>query len=233
MKSSHWYLAPAWPAAIPIFRLMTPTILVFGIINPLFWVMASMGLQKRSLYVGLVLAPLVVAAYLLGVRYGPNGVALSYSTVMVLWLFPHVAWCLYGTPISIADLAKADSRALRGRYRGSGMCVRAVASDRSVTSRSGAACDRRRHDGRRLWMDTALCGGLSIALWKRHCGPGTAFQPRSLTNPCVPLAVGSATEWRPRDATGGTRACGRRNSPTFGGSKLGRVADAGAAGTAC
>ena len=102
-------LGPAWPAAVPIFRLMTPTILVFGIINPLFWVMASMGLQKRSLYVGLVLAPLVVAAYSVGARYGPNGVAFSYSTVMVLWLVPHVAWCLYGTPISVADLARATA----------------------------------------------------------------------------------------------------------------------------
>ena len=100
-------LGPEWPEAVPIFRLMTPTILVFGIINPLFWVMTSLGLQKRSLYVGLVLAPLVVAAYSVGARFGPNGVALSYSTVMVLWLFPHVAWCLYGTPISIADLAGA------------------------------------------------------------------------------------------------------------------------------
>ena len=100
-------LGPGWLQAIPIFRLMTPTILVFGIINPLAWVMISTGLQKRSLSIGLVLAALVVAANLLGVRYGPNGVALSFSTVMVLWLVPHVAWCLHGTPISIADLAKA------------------------------------------------------------------------------------------------------------------------------
>jgi PST family polysaccharide transporter len=100
-------LGPGWPQAVPIFRLMTPTILVFGIINPLFWVMVATGLQKRSLYIGLVLAPLVVAAYVLGARYGPNGVALGYSTVMVLWLVPHVAWSLHGTPISVTDLARA------------------------------------------------------------------------------------------------------------------------------
>jgi PST family polysaccharide transporter len=102
-------LGAGWAQAIPIFRLMTPTILVLGIINPLFWVLAAMGLQKRSLYVGLVLAPLVMAAYSLGMRWGPNGVALSYSIVMALWVFPHVAWCLYGTPISVADLARATA----------------------------------------------------------------------------------------------------------------------------
>src|SRR5262249_5918423 len=102
-------LGPNWLSAIPIFRLMTPTILVLSIINPLGWILTSSGRQKRSLYIGFVLAPLVVAACLLGLRYGPNGVAFSYSTVMVLWLFPHIVWCLHGTPISIGDIAKATA----------------------------------------------------------------------------------------------------------------------------
>jgi O-antigen/teichoic acid export membrane protein len=100
-------LGPGWSEAVTIFRLMTPTILAFGIINPLGWLLLSIGLQKRSLKVGLVLAPLVITAYSLGLRYGPAGVAFSYSAVMMLWLFPHVAWCLHGTPIAIRDLAKA------------------------------------------------------------------------------------------------------------------------------
>jgi len=99
-------LGPQWADATIIFRLMTPTILVFGIINPLAWLLLSNGLQKRSLKVGLVLAPLVTAAYSIGLPYGPTGVAFCYSTVMILWLVPHVAWCLHGTPISIRDLAR-------------------------------------------------------------------------------------------------------------------------------
>jgi PST family polysaccharide transporter len=31
---------------------------------------------------------------------------------MVLWLFPHVAWCLHGTPISMKDLARTIVRPL-------------------------------------------------------------------------------------------------------------------------
>jgi O-antigen/teichoic acid export membrane protein len=102
----HIILGPQWADATIIFRLMTPTILVFGIINPLAWLLLSNGLQKRSLKVGLVLAPLVTAAYSIGLPYGPTGVAFCYSTVMILWLVPHVAWCLHGTPISIRDLAR-------------------------------------------------------------------------------------------------------------------------------
>jgi PST family polysaccharide transporter len=99
-------LGPKWSEASIIFRLMAPTILVFGIINPLAWILLSTGLQKRSLQLGLVIAPLVIAAYSFGLNYGPAGVAFSYSAIMVLWLVPHVAWALHGTPISIRDLAQ-------------------------------------------------------------------------------------------------------------------------------
>jgi O-antigen/teichoic acid export membrane protein len=98
-------LGPKWADAAILFRLMTPTILVLGIINPLAWILLPIGLQKRSLQIGLVLAPLVLASYSFGIPYGPRGVALCYSTAMVLWAFPHVLWCLHGTPVSVRDLA--------------------------------------------------------------------------------------------------------------------------------
>jgi PST family polysaccharide transporter len=49
----------------------------------------------------------VIASYSLGLPYGPAGVAFSYSAVLTLWLFPHVAWSVHGTPVSIKDLARA------------------------------------------------------------------------------------------------------------------------------
>ena len=103
-------LGPKWTDAIPIFRYLTPTVLIFGIINPLGWLLQSIGLQRRSLAIALVLAPLVIAAYVIGLPFGPVGVALAYSTAMTLWLVPHVLWCLYGTPISPWDLTLVASR---------------------------------------------------------------------------------------------------------------------------
>ena len=97
-------LGAQWVDATMIFRLLTPTVLFFGIINPLAWLMMSSGLQRRSLNVALVLAPLCVVSYLVGLPYGPTGVALAYSTTMVLWLVPHMVWCLRGTGISPAEL---------------------------------------------------------------------------------------------------------------------------------
>lgn len=105
-------LGAQWDDATMTFRLLTPTVLFFGIVNPLAWLMMSSGLQRRSLNVALVLAPLCVLSYLVGLPYGPTGVALAYSTTMVLWLVPHVVWCLRGTGISPAELCQAIWRSL-------------------------------------------------------------------------------------------------------------------------
>ena len=58
----------------------------------------------------MVIAPLVVAAYFIGLPYGPSGVALAYSGVMTLWLIPHVVWCLHNTCISPWDILGAIKR---------------------------------------------------------------------------------------------------------------------------
>jgi PST family polysaccharide transporter len=98
---------PAWADAATIFRLLAPTVLVFGIINPLAWLLLSTGLQGRSLKISLVIAPLVMTAYSVGLPYGPAGVATAYSCAMILWVVPHVLWCVKGTVISFFDIMRS------------------------------------------------------------------------------------------------------------------------------
>ncbi len=105
-------LGPKWAEAATIFRLLAPTILVFSIINPTGWLLQSIGLQERSLKIALVLSPLVICSYFVGLPYGPSGVALAFSTTMVLWLVPHIYWTLHGTMISVRELLSAAGQAL-------------------------------------------------------------------------------------------------------------------------
>jgi len=105
-------LGPKWIGAAVIFRLLAPTILIFALINPLSWLLLSTGLVRRSLNIALVIAPLVIAGYVIGLPYGPKGVALAYSAVMTLWVVPHIAWCVHGTGVSFRDIAVAVSRPL-------------------------------------------------------------------------------------------------------------------------
>jgi PST family polysaccharide transporter len=103
-------LGPNWGSAAGIFRLLTPTVLIFGMINPLFWLLLSVGLQGRSLRIALVIAPLVITAYIIGLPYGPTGVAFAYSAAMTLWVVPHILWCVRGTAISPRDIFLSISR---------------------------------------------------------------------------------------------------------------------------
>jgi PST family polysaccharide transporter len=105
-------LGAKWSAAIPIFRGLAPAALILAVINPLGWVQLSLGMLKRSLAIDLVLASLVITGYLVGLPYGPQGVALAYSTVMVVWAVPHLAWCVRGTGIALRDVLRAASRPL-------------------------------------------------------------------------------------------------------------------------
>jgi PST family polysaccharide transporter len=97
-------LGQKWTEAVTIFRLLTPTILVFGAINPTGWFLQSVGLHVRSLRIALVIAPLVITACVIGLPYGPTGVAFAYSAAMTLWLVPHVFWCFHNTTVSPSDL---------------------------------------------------------------------------------------------------------------------------------
>jgi O-antigen/teichoic acid export membrane protein len=100
-------LGSQWIEAASILRLLSPTILVFGVINPLSWLLLTLGLQVRSLQIAMVIAPLVMGAYVVGLPYGPSGVAFAYSAAMSLWLIPHIIWCLRDTLISPWELLSA------------------------------------------------------------------------------------------------------------------------------
>jgi len=105
-------LGPKWKDAVPIFRLLAPTILTFALINPLGWLLYSLGLVNRSLKIALVFAPSIIAGYVIGLRYGPKGVAFAYSAVMTLWVIPFIAWCVHGTVVSFRDILVTVARPL-------------------------------------------------------------------------------------------------------------------------
>jgi PST family polysaccharide transporter len=150
-------LGPQWTGASTIFRLLAPTILVFGMINPTAWLLQSIGLQERSLKIALVLSPLVVCSYLVGLPYGPNGVALAFSTMMVLWLVPHLIWCLHGTGITVREVLSAAGRALfsgvlAGPVGCPSACARGDGDAGRLRSRSAL-----RHEAARVLSRLAAC----------------------------------------------------------------------------
>lgn len=100
-------LGEKWKDAVNAFRLLTPLMLVFAIINPFGWLLYALGLVGRSLKISLVIVPLTTIGVLAGLPYGVDGVAAGFSVVMALWVVPHVVWCTKGTGISLRELLHA------------------------------------------------------------------------------------------------------------------------------
>ena len=105
-------LGPKWQASTEIVRLLAPTVAVMAVINPMTWLTYSLGLVRRSLKIVLVFSPIMILACLLGLPYGMAGIAFAYSAAALLWMVPHVAWCVHGTAISLRDVAAAVVRPL-------------------------------------------------------------------------------------------------------------------------
>jgi O-antigen/teichoic acid export membrane protein len=105
-------LGPKWSEAAPILRLLSPMVLVFALMNPLSWLLMATGRVERSLKIGIFIAPVVILSVLAGIRHGPSGVALGYSTAMVLLFVPLVAWAKSGTGITARDYLDCIKRPL-------------------------------------------------------------------------------------------------------------------------
>lgn len=105
-------LGQKWTEAGNIFRFLAPAITVLAIINPTYWLVISLGMAERSLKIALAIGPLVIAAYVMGLPYGPTGVALAYSIAMTVWLIPHMIWTTHGTMLSLRDMVLAAGKPL-------------------------------------------------------------------------------------------------------------------------
>ncbi len=105
-------LGRKWMGAAVVLRLLSPTVLFFALINPFSWFLRATGRVGRSLKTAFLICPVVVLGILAGLRGGPAGVAVGYSSAMVLLFVPVVAWAIHGTGITARDYWDAIKRPL-------------------------------------------------------------------------------------------------------------------------
>ena len=143
MILSSFFLGPKWKDAAAIFRLLAPTIVIFAIINPLGWLIYSIGLVARSLKIALVFAPIMITGYVIGLPYGPKGVAFAYSAVMTLWVIPFILWCVHGTVVSLRDILLTVSRPLASGILGWRSRLWSSANLRPIRFSFASTCSRK------------------------------------------------------------------------------------------
>lgn len=93
-------LGAKWEAAGPILRLLTPAILGFALMNPFGWFLLATGRAARSLKISYLVAPTMLLGILVGLHYGLDGVALGYSSAVVLLVIPVIGWSIHETGIT-------------------------------------------------------------------------------------------------------------------------------------
>jgi O-antigen/teichoic acid export membrane protein len=104
------YLGAKWSMAVPPVRMLAPTVLIFGLLDPLSWLLLSTGRAMRSLYIGLMIAPVVILGELVGLRYGPTGVAAGLSVATALLVAPVILWATHRMPVTASDIFKVILR---------------------------------------------------------------------------------------------------------------------------
>jgi PST family polysaccharide transporter len=100
-------LGPKWTSVVPVFRLLAPTIVAVALINPFGWLLFASGRVSRSLRIAMMIAPVTILAYSLGLSRGPTGVAVGFSTAMALLVVPVISWSKQDTLITTRDVLGA------------------------------------------------------------------------------------------------------------------------------
>jgi PST family polysaccharide transporter len=101
------FLGPKWMDAVPVFRFLAPTILVFALINPTGILLNALGRIGQSLRNVILITPVVILGYALGLSYGPVGVASGFSAAMLLLTVPVILLAIKGSPVSPGDIWSA------------------------------------------------------------------------------------------------------------------------------
>jgi PST family polysaccharide transporter len=144
-------LGPKWHAAAGIFRWLAPTIMAFGLTYPFTWVMLATGRAGRSVSTALAVTPVVILGYVLGLHWGPQGVATGFSISMALVVVPLILWAKHGTLISAADVFKAVARP-----------VLSIATGAAATLLAGGLFSRLQPAFLRLVVETGILFGVHL-----------------------------------------------------------------------
>ncbi len=95
-------LGSQWVAAVPVFRIMAVAGLVLTVAGTRGLVLISYGFSQRYFYWGAFNAVLCVVSFIVGIPYGIEGVAASFTIANYLVLVPSLFYCFSKTPVTVS-----------------------------------------------------------------------------------------------------------------------------------
>jgi len=100
-------LGQQWLQMVPIFRVLIIAVFVGSLYRVTKWIYVSAGATQRQFRWSLIHTPIMIIAIAIGVHWGALGVAIGYTTAMVLLSYPAVVFCVGNTPITLRDILSA------------------------------------------------------------------------------------------------------------------------------
>jgi PST family polysaccharide transporter len=100
-------LGSEWLGLVPTFRILAIAGVIQAPASTVGLVMMSLGRAERQLRIGLANSVVVVVAFLVGLPFGIEGVALGYVVANYAML-PVMLWYSYrGSPVHVSDFGRA------------------------------------------------------------------------------------------------------------------------------
>jgi len=100
-------LGPQWLGVAPVFSFLALAAFIQPASGFAGSVMLSLGQGQRYFRIGLFNAVVVSISFVVGLPWGPTGVALSYAIVNYLILYPWLSWAFRDSPVSFLDFSSA------------------------------------------------------------------------------------------------------------------------------
>jgi len=102
-------LGEQWSGAVPIFRYLAVAGIAQSLCNSVGWVYISLGRTDRMFKWGVMASAIICLSFVIGLPFGPSGVALSYSAAMLSLTLPCLAYAYHDTGLTWSLLTRAIS----------------------------------------------------------------------------------------------------------------------------
>lgn len=103
-------LGDQWGEAAVIFRILAFWGLLLPLVGALKWVFVSLGRTRRMLKLGVVTAVCAIVSFVIGLPWGPVGVAIAATICFGGLAVPSIIYALDKTPVSLLQFWAAISR---------------------------------------------------------------------------------------------------------------------------
>lgn len=97
-------LGSQWTAAIPVFRWLAPAAFVGTLNVAPGWLCGSLGTTHRQFRWAMFSAPIIVAGFIVGLRWGIAGVAAGFSLTWSVMHIVFIAYACRGSPVRLRDI---------------------------------------------------------------------------------------------------------------------------------